>query len=203
MGAPKGVAALYVRRGCLAEAGRAVPAGYGAVGLALVGGGQERGRRAGTENVPHIVGMGRAAGLLAEGARWRRDARAMEGLRARLLDRLVRGLGGAAAGDVAPNGPADPSRRLPNVLSVGVRGLRAGDLLREIGERVAASAGSACHASGGGISQVLRELQVPMDFARGTLRLSVGPRSTAEEVDTAADIIIEAAKRQLEQGRKQ
>ena len=68
MGAPKGVAALYVRPGCLEADGRSTPAkdGYGSVGLALVGGGQESGRRAGTENIPYIAGMGKAALGLTE-----------------------------------------------------------------------------------------------------------------------------------------
>ena len=210
MGAPKGVAALYVRPGCLEADGRSTPAkdGYGSVGLALVGGGQESGRRAGTENIPYIAGMGKAALGLTERRRsdddggaprpqWRRNAAKMEALRARLLERLQDGLGEE---NVVPNGPADQAHRLPNTLSVGIRGVQSGELLRHVQTRVAASAGSACHSSGGGISQVLQELGVPDEFARGTLRLSVGPHSSSDEIDRASDIIIAEAKKQL--GRK-
>jgi cysteine desulfurase len=63
IGAPKGVAALYVRPDCLTEHDRTLPPSYGTGGILLIGGGQEGGR-AGTENVPYIVGMGRAAELL-------------------------------------------------------------------------------------------------------------------------------------------
>jgi len=201
MGAPKGVAALYVRRGCLAEGGRVEPHGYGSCGLALRGGGQERGRRAGTENVPYLAGLGMAAALLTEPAaadgsrrQWERNAEYMEGLRARLLDNLRTALGHDS---VRVNGPADPSRRLPNTLSVGLRNVHSGELLKAVSDRVAASAGSACHASGRGVSEVLRCLNVPEEFARGTLRLSVGPGTTVEEVEEASQIIVAEAKRQL------
>ena len=209
MGAPKGVAALYVRSKCLSQHGRTVPEGYGSCGLALIGGGQECGRRAGTENVPYVAAMGKAADLLtsteaaaaaessgSDGMRqqWRLNAERMEGLRTRLLNNLQNGLGEEI---IRVNGPADPASRLPNTLSVGLRNVQSGELLKTISDKVAASAGSACHASGGGVSEVLKCMNVPDEFARGTLRLSVGPGTTLEEVDAASDIIIAEAKRQI------
>ena len=71
-------------------------------------------------------------------------------------------------------------------------------MMRDVGSRLAASAGAACHSSGGGkISSVLRAMKVPEEYARGTLRLSVGPGTTEEEVDGAVDILVGAARKQL------
>ena len=202
MGAPKGVAALYVRRGCLSENGRVEPHGYGSCGLALRGGGQEKGRRAGTENVAYIAGLGKAAQLLTKQSQadkskkqWMDNAEHMSGLRSRLLDNLTFTLGEE---NVRTNGPADPASRLPNTLSVGLRNVHSGELLKAVSNQVAASAGSACHASGGGVSAVLKCLHVPGEFARGTLRLSVGPGTSIEEIDRASEIIAAEAKKQLD-----
>lgn len=111
----------------------------------LVGGGQEGGRRAGTENVPYIVGMGRAVELALE--HLDTNQAHMEHMRSRLLSNLVHHLGGEDAGK--PNGPTDPALRLPNTLSVGLRGVHSGQLLANISSKVAASAGAACHSSSG------------------------------------------------------
>ena len=202
MGAPKGVAALYVRKGCLSKDGRVEPHGYGSCGLTLRGGGQEKGRRAGTENCPYIAGLGKAAELLTKPSnidsskkQWMDNAEYMSGLRSRLLDNLTTALGGD---NVRTNGPSDPTSRLPNTLSVGLRNIRSGELLKAVSNQVAASAGSACHANGGGVSEVLRCLHVPDEFARGTLRLSVGPSTTVEDVDRASEIIVTEAKKQMD-----
>jgi cysteine desulfurase len=191
IGAPKGVACLYVRPGCLQETehGRDMP--NGGHGVMLIGGDQEFGRRGGTENVSSIVGFGQAAvlanRLLAK------NAAHLEAMRARLLQRLQDLLGDNM---VRANGPEDPSLRLPNTLSVGLKGICGRDLLGTIADEVAASAGATCHSTGA-VSGVLRAMQVPEEFARGTLRLSLGPKTTAEDVDKAADIISQAALRQL------
>lgn len=159
----------------------------------LQGGGQEGGRRGGTENVPYIVGMGKAADIVRE--EWQTNAAHMEAMRQRLLDNLTQQLGEDV---VRPNGPSDSSKRLPNTLSVGLKGVQSGDLLAKIGNEVAASAGAACHSSGtSGISSVLVAMDVPTEYAKGTLRLSVGPTTTADDVDRAAAIICEEAKRQI------
>jgi cysteine desulfurase len=195
IGAPKGVAALYVRPECCNEHGRSLADNKC---ILLLGGGQEHGRRGGTENVPYIVGLGKAAELAL--ANLERNAKHMEEMRARLLRNLKAHL---CEDHVRPNGPLDPSMRLPNTLSVGIQGIQSGDLLRKIGMEVAASAGAACHSSGsgGGISAVLKAMNVPDDFARGTLRLSIGPTTTAAEIDTASVIISQEAKRQVQQAK--
>lgn len=175
-----------------------------------MGGGQEGGRRGGTENVPYIAGMGRAAELLLEKKLhqegnvdgWQYNSLHMEAMRTRLLSNLIEGLEGKKtnATIVRTNGPADPTRRLPNTLSVGLKGVRSGELLANIGDVVACSAGSACHSSGSqtlSYSAILKAMNVPPEYALGTLRLSVGPDTTEEDVDFAAEVIVKEAKRQL------
>lgn len=194
IGAPKGVAALYVRPDCLVEGGRHLPDTYGKGGIMLVGGGQEEGRRAGTENVPYIAGLGCAADMAR--ANLETNANHMERMRSRLLANLASQLGQE---NVRANGPTDPKDRLPNTLSVGLKNVHSGRLLANIQDKVAASAGAACHShsSASSISAVLRAMNVPTEFAAGTLRLSVGPTTTAQDIDKAADIIASEAKQQL------
>ena len=198
-GAPKGVSALYVRPGCLEEMGRREPILYWRSGALLIGGGQEEGRRSGTPNIPHIVGFGRAAELLTADDKWRDNAAHMERMRSRLLKGLTMRLSDLGPDIVRPNGPSDPTKRLPNTLSVGLKGVRSNELLSAIGSSVAASAGSACnsHMAGIALSPVLSAMGVPIDYARGTLRLSVGPSTTEEEVERAVQVIAEEARRQL------
>lgn len=165
MYAPKGVAALYV--------GEGVP-----LRPIVGGGGQESGLRAGTENVPYIVGLGRAAALagdtLAAGESERLGS---------LRDLLARRLRERLAGRVWVNG--ERVSRLPSTLSIGIDGVRAGDLLARL-PGVAASAGSACHAGEDRPSPVLTAMGVPPDRAITVIRLSVGRWSTAEEIERAA-----------------
>lgn len=153
-----------------------------------------------TENVPYIVAMGTAADMFmnsseSHGTQWKENAFHMEELRNRLLQNLIAQLG---QDNVKANGPADPLKRLPNTLSVGIRNVQSGELLRRIQTKVACSAGSACHSSGGALSPVLIAMGVPLEFAKGTLRLSVGPLTTEEDVDKAGDVIVFEARRQLD-----
>jgi cysteine desulfurase len=142
--------------------------------------------------------MGQAADIVQ--SEWETNAVHMEEMRERLLKNLTNELGDDA---VRSNGPIDSTLRLPNTLSVGLRGVQSGNLLANIGDKVAASAGAACHSSGaGGISSVLMAMDVPEEFARGTLRLSVGPTTSAEDVDKAAAIIASEAKKQLSDVKK-
>lgn len=159
-------------------------------GVLLIGGGQEFGRRGGTENTPYIVGFGHAAENAKMGLK--QNAGHMESLRSRLLLKLKERLG---ASRVRTNGPNDPSLRLPNTLSVGFENIHSGELLGSIGHLVAASAGATCHSTGS-ISSILTAMQVPESFARGTLRLSLGPQTRAKEVDKAATIIADAVFKQ-------
>ena len=209
---PKGIAALYIRPNCFNENGRTNPEDGGSV--LLMGGGQEGGRRGGTENVPYIVGMGRAAELLLEKRQsplnqtdsvdgWEYNSQHMEAMRERLLLNLIQGLEKEKSGEftiVRTNGPSDPKQRLPNTLSVGLKDVRSGELLANIGNIVACSAGSACHSSSSqsmSYSSILKAMNVPREYAIGTLRLSVGPDTTEDDVDLAAEIIVKEAKGQL------
>jgi len=170
--APKGIGALYVRGGK-----GPVPEKF------CHGAGQEMGWRAGTENVAWIVGLGKACEIAA------RDLAAnmvrMKEMRDRLHAGIVRRLS-----DVRLNG--HPELRLPNTLSLSFRGLEANRILEEIGLDVAASAGAACHAGTVAISHVLEAVGLPLEWAMGTLRFSVGRMTTAAEIDRAVGVIAEA-----------
>lgn len=203
-GAPKGIAALYIRPNCLNESGRVNPEHGGSV--LLMGGGQEGGRRGGTENVPYIAGIGRAADMLFEQdggkAGWESNALHMQKMRSRLLEQITAGLKESTGQTdlTRVNGPLNENQRLPNTLSIGLKGVQSGLLLANIGEAVACSAGSACHSSSGptmSYSAILKAMNVPPEFAVGTLRLSVGPNTSMEDVDLAADIIVKEATKQL------
>jgi cysteine desulfurase len=171
--APKGVGALYVR------SGRALP-------RMIHGASHESGRRAGTENVPGIVGLGAACAIAA--ARLQETARHSREMR----ERLWAGLSSRLS-EIRRNG--DPEASLPNTLSVSLRGIDAGALLSAVGGSVAASPGAACHSEKVEISSVLKAMGVPADWAMGTLRFSTGRSTTPEEIDDAAEIVAEAARR--------
>jgi cysteine desulfurase len=106
----------------------------------------------------------------------------------------------AGVRDVRLNG--HPEKRLPNTLSLSFRDLEANRILDAIGLEVAASAGAACHADSVEISHVLKAMGVPVEWAKGTLRLTTGRMTTASEIDRAATVIIEAARR-TRKGRKE
>ena len=173
--APKGVGVLYVRSG---------------VTLAplIHGAGQEGGRRPGTENVLLAVGLGHACAVAG------RDLDAnmahFAAMRDRLHDGLTRVLGEEA---VRLNG--HPEHRLPNTLNVSFRGVEANTLLAEIASEVAASAGAACHADAVNVSAVIQAMRVPVEWAMGTVRFSVGRETTAEQVDRAVEVVAEAVRR--------
>ena len=188
-GAPKGVAALYIRNGCISCE---VP-GFGSCGAFLCGGGQEGGRRAGTENVLLVVALGEACRIVAD--ELPRTSKHMSMLR----DRLASHLTGASGLECRVNGPSEPYYRLPNTLSISLRGVPSGLLLQRLHDKLAASAGSACH-TGGGVSQVLRAMKIPDEYATGTLRLSVGRHTLLKDVDAAATLIISEARILLAQG---
>jgi cysteine desulfurase len=148
----------------------------------ILGGGQERGYRAGTENLPAIVGMGVAAELA-------RVERGTESVRlARLRDRLVDGLPERIVGArlTGPRGDA----RLPHQVSIVVPGLKADGVLLELDLRgVAASSGSACNALTGEPSHVLRALGCDRPAAEGSLCFTLGRWTTAAEIDFTLDVL--------------
>jgi len=174
--APKGVGALYVRSGVM-------------LAKYLHGADHEMDRRAGTENVLEIVGLGEAARIAREeGAAVMRH---MSTMRARLLHALEKELGETV--DWQVNG--HPEHHLPNTLSISFRNIEANTLLSDIQEKVAASAGAACHAESVELSPVLEAMQIPEIFAMGTIRLSVGRMTTEADVEEAATVIADSVRR--------
>ena len=130
-----------------------------------------------------IVGLGKACEIAA------RDlARNMAHMQT-LRDRLHRGIATRVA-EVRLNGRLE--HRLPNTLNLSFTGLAANRLLEEIGLDVAVSAGAACHADRVTISPVLEAMGVPMEWAKGALRFSVGRMTTAAEIDRAIDVVAAA-----------
>ena len=171
--APKGIGALYIR------AGLDLP-------RLIHGASHESGRRAGTENVLDIVGLGVACEIAA------RDLQDNMVHYQKMRDRLSEGLSSRIDG-LRRNGDIDQA--LPNTLSVCFRGVEANTLLDEIGDRVAASAGAACHAGEVDVSTVLQAMRVPLDYAMGAVRFSVGRATTTAEIDEASRIVGEAVQR--------
>jgi cysteine desulfurase len=171
--APKGIGALYIRQPLNPE-------------KFCHGAGQERGRRAGTENVLEIVGLGKACEIAA------RDLQRNMAHMHQLRDRMHEGLS-AKLTDQRLNGHS--VKRLPNTLNLSFKGVEANRILEEIGLEVAASAGAACHSDTVEISHVLEAMGVPLEWAKGTLRFSVGRMTTAEEIDKAIEIVTRAVKK--------
>jgi cysteine desulfurase len=166
--APKGIGVLYVRKG--------VPfTPY------VIGGHQEDGHRAGTENVASIVGLGRACALAHEHLEEERTTVAA------LRDRLEQGLL-AACPDTQLNG--DCTNRLPNTTNIGF-GYVEGEaiLMRLDAVGICASSGSACSSGSDGPSHVLRALAVPTEYIRGSIRFSLSHYTTDAEIDRALAVI--------------
>jgi cysteine desulfurase len=168
--APKGIGALYVRSGVNLE-----PLIHGAA--------HEGGRRAGTENVPYAVALGKACEIARD--ELPRATPRLGQLRDRLWNLLV-----AHWGDcIVLNG--HPERRLPNTLNVNFAGQIGAEFLQSVPE-IAASTGSACHEGSIRLSPVLEAMGVPTQLGRGAVRFSVGRFTTEEEIDYAARAINQA-----------
>lgn len=168
--APKGIGALYVRRGV-----RLDPILHGA--------GHEGGLRPGTENVPYIVGLGQAARLALPSLEG--SAKKLSALR----DRLQAHISHVVGERMTIQGRR--AARLPNTLNISFHGLSGQELLARIPE-VCASTGSACHSGVVGMSPTLAAMKVDPEDARGTVRLSVGWFTSEEDIDRAADLILGA-----------
>ena len=175
LGGPKGVGALFVRSGIELRP-------------LLVGGGQERGHRAGTENVAGIVGMGAACRLAA--AEIGAYGEACLALREALWEGLR-----VAAPDVCRNSPVD-AECLPNTLNVSFSGVRGEALVAALDlDGVAISSGSACAAGAGEPSHVLMALGHTADAARDGVRFSLGRTSTMAEIEHVVSITAAAVRR--------
>ncbi len=167
--APKGIGALYLR-------------GDLTLTPMLLGGGQERGISPGTENIPHIVGLGRACEIAAADLE-------VEARRQRTLTERLWGLLAAGAPGLRRNGPVE--QRLPNTLNVSFSGVTGSAVLARI-DGLAASTGSACHEGQENPSAVLTAMGLSRAEALGAVRLSVGRSTTEAQIDAAGSMLVEA-----------
>ncbi|OPH62162.1 cysteine desulfurase NifS [Paenibacillus ferrarius] len=166
--APKGVGALIIKEGTVIT-----PHNHGAS--------HEVGRRAGTENVPFIVGLGKSAELA-----YRRNDHHQE---IQTLSNLFwKKLSDAFKDRIVMNG--HPDKRLPNTLNVSFIGMIGQEILAKIPE-IAATTGSACHTGSIEISPVLKAMKLSQEVAVGTVRFSIGRYTTVNEIDRACALIIE------------
>jgi cysteine desulfurase len=173
---PKGIGLLYVRKGT-------------PIRFQQDGGGQESGRRGGTENVPLIVGMAEAL-TRAEQLRDAYVAHVSD-----LRDQLWTGIQ-ASIPDARLNGPEPGPERLPNNLNVSFRGVQGETALLGLDmQGVAASAGSACTTGNSEPSHVLLAMGLTEDEARASLRLTTGRGNTADEIDDALAALVEVIDR--------
>ncbi len=166
---PKGIGALYIRENV-------------ALNKLIHGAGQEFGLRAGTENVLEIVGLGQAAELISE------ESDSHSGMLAELRDRLQNELIKRFADIAQVNG--HPEKRLPNTLNISFKNIRSSDIMSNL-ETVAISAGAACHSDGITVSAVLQAMDIPLEYAMGSLRISVGRFTSYEDVERAINDICE------------
>jgi cysteine desulfurase len=171
--APKGIGALYVRAGTEPR-------------QLMFGAGQEKGRRPGTENVLEIVGLGKACEIA------QRDLDVNASHLKKMRDLLHDGLR-ARTQHVRLNG--HPDKRLPNTLNLSFKNVDSTRILEEIGLDVAVSAGAACHSDHITVSHVLEAMAVPLEWAKGTLRFSVGKFTTEAEIVRTIDIVSDTVKR--------
>jgi cysteine desulfurase len=171
--APKGVGALYIRRGVVLE-------------KLIHGADHEQNLRAGTENVASVIGLGKAADLSEKFLYPASGAKNLKELTDNFYHNLKDNLP-----EIRLNGPEE--ERLPNTLNISFPGVDANILLDAMNE-IAASAGAACHSGDVSVSSVLLAMKVPGDYARGTIRFSLGRYSTKAEVEKAAGIITRVYK---------
>jgi cysteine desulfurase len=171
---PKGIGALYIRKGIR------IPS-------LIIGGGQEKKRRAGTENVPGMVGMGVAIEMAAQ--RMAENTARIGALR----DKLIAGIP-ASIPDVKLNG--HPSLRLPNNVNFSIRFIEGESILLMLDiNGVAASSGSACTSGSLDPSHVLLAMGLTHEVAHGSLRLTLSEFSTEEEVDYVLDVLPKIVRR--------
>jgi cysteine desulfurase len=160
--APKGVGALYVREGL-----KLAPF--------IIGGGQERGRRAGTEAVPYIVALGAACELAGKFEGHTEIRRLRDYLEDRILSSIPH---------TRLNGTRDRERRLPNTANISFEYIEGESILAHLDEAgISVSTGSACNAESHVSSAVLRAMNVPYTAAQGSIRFSLGRYNTASEIN--------------------
>lgn len=171
-GAPRGIGFLIHRYGIKIEP-------------LIHGGGQQRGLRSGTENVPLVMTMARAAEIANNDLAQKTDY--ISGLKRQLLDRLTE-LGVSYM-------PLSPVNAVPGIVSLAVEGLRGETLLHALeNNEIFVSTGSACSSKKREESAVLRAMKLPEDLIKGSIRISLSKSNTIEEIDTVAEAISQAVK---------
>ena len=166
--APKGIGALYIKEGTKLE-------------KFMHGANHEQNLRAGTENVLEIVGLGKACELAK--INFEKNYSHLMEMRDLLHNKLK-----AELTDIKLNGHIE--NRLPNTLSLSFPNIEANTLLSKM-DKIAASAGAACHSEGVDLSTVLKAIKVPVNIAMGTIRFSVGKYTTEDEINEASKIIVD------------
>lgn len=170
--APKGIGALYIRRGTKLE-------------KLMAGAGHERGLRPGTENVAGIVALGKACEIAERDLTT--EQMKLRGLREHLLAKLRAGIEGLVL-------HGHPTQRLPNTLFVSFPGVHGARLLEAVPE-IAASTGSACHSGSDAPCASLVAMGLDPGLALGPIRLSLGRDTTVQEVDQAAALLVAGWKK--------
>ncbi|WP_010234365.1 cysteine desulfurase NifS [Clostridium arbusti] len=175
---PKGIGALYIRRGIKIE-------------NLIHGGAQERGRRASTENIASIVGIGKAIELAI--GEMDVESKRLKNLREKLVNGIMEKIPHTKL-----NGPSD-DRRLPGNLDVSFIGIEGETLLLDLDfAGIYASTGSACASASLDPSHVLLAIGLPHETAHGSLRLTLGAKTTEEEVDYVLETLPEIVRKRRE-----
>ncbi|ACO85763.1 TPA: cysteine desulfurase NifS [Clostridium botulinum] len=176
---PKGVGALYIKNGVKIQ-------------NLIHGGGQERGKRASTEDTAGIVGLGKAIELAMENMPEENEKLS------NLRGRLIRGIE-ARIPEVKLNGPKDMSRRLPNNVNFSFIGIEGETLLLDLDMNgIFGSTGSACASASLDPSHVLLSIGLPHETAHGSLRLSLGAKNTEEDIDYVLEVLPKIIKQRRE-----
>ncbi len=177
--APKGVGALYIREGV-----KLPPF--------IIGGGQEDGRRSGTEAVPNIVALGRAGELVKDFQRHDQIERLRDRMERAILDSIP---------DTHVNGTTESQRRLPNTSNVSFDGVLGPDIVTSLdGQDICVSTGSACHSDSAEASPVLAAMKIPRKSALGSIRFSLSRYTTEAEIETLLSLLPETIQ-SLREGR--
>jgi len=174
--APKGIGALYIRQGVRIES-------------LIHGASQEKGISPGTENVIHIVGLGKACEVA------KRDFDKNHQHMKKMRDSLLEGLKNKLGNRITIN--ADMNNCLPNTLSIAFENVEAHTLAATISDDICISTGSACHADSIEVSSVLQAMHIDHKIATRTVRISTGKYTTNEEIVAAVKIISRAVKKLL------
>ena len=152
----------------------------------IVGAAQEYGKRAGTENVPYVVGLGEAVSLVSK---WREENEKLKELRDYFVKEIKERISRASLNGASEN-------RLPNNANIRFDGVNSADLLLLLDqEGIAVSAGSACESKAQTDSHVLRALGLSAAQTRSSLRFSLGRATTKDDLDRAIEVLVKLVKR--------